>query len=66
MKVVARAIMSVYDGNGHRTFGDTDPFCANIVNNNDAGLVIVSRILERLQRNGVKPGKKLRITVETL
>lgn len=66
MKITTRAVMSVYDFSTHRTSGNTD-FCrASIVTKNDAGVVIFDRMLEQLQRRGVKPGTKLRITVETL
>ena len=68
MKAVARATMSVYEVSRHRTFGKTDPENASMVRNSPPyyGGGIAEDLLERLQRRGVKPGRRLRITIETI
>lgn len=73
MKAIAKATMSVYGsmgaGFGHRTFGETNPERASMVRKSPwpyYGGAIADDLLERLQKRGVKPGRKLRITIETI
>ena len=68
MKAVEKATMSVYEGYRHRKFGETDPEHASMVRKSPPyyGGAIAEDLLERLQKRGVKPGRKLRITIETI
>lgn len=74
MKITTRAIMTVYDLQdngkirwmGHRTDGLPDPECANVISDQQQGLDVFKELLEELQARGVKPGTKLKITVETV
>lgn len=69
MKALAKATMSVYEVTRHRTFGKTDPEHASMVRDSPPpyyGGSIAEDLLERLQKRGVKPGRKLRITIETI
>jgi hypothetical protein len=68
VKVVAKATMSVYELFRHRTSGETNPEQANMIRNSSPyyGGSIAEDLLKRLQKRGVKPGRKLRITIETV
>ena len=60
---VTTAIMSVYGSNwDHRTDGPVDPPYASVAET----LYVFNRLLRALQENGVVPGTKLLIRIETM
>ena len=63
MKATVYAIMSVDEGYFSRTDGLPDPMNARVT---PQGCLILFVPLIRLQERGVKPGTKLKITIETV
>ena len=62
MKVIKKATMSVYEGHENRTKGLPHPERASIYES----LTLFSEMLVELQSKGVRPGTKLKVTIETL
>ena len=62
VKVCANATMSVYEVSRHRVDGLPNPEFANIQEN----LTFFINLLTQMQADGVKPGTKLRVTIETI